>query len=118
MNKSTTNNSSAIKESVILKGIAQQILQMNVPTFEQANKLFKEFEQSLVPMDIYHQLLDDSKVKAELAEKLLDAQLKEHWNENVKSHKRGNHEVLADKVRTFSPETMVTNSQEDEALSN
>ena len=31
------------QQAVILKGIAQQILSMNVPTFEQANKLFKEF---------------------------------------------------------------------------
>lgn len=36
------------QQSVILKGIAQNILQMNVPTFEQANKLFKEFDRFLV----------------------------------------------------------------------
>lgn len=49
------------QQSVILKGIAQNILQMNVPTFEQATKLFKEFDRVLVTKDnddlleyIYH----------------------------------------------------------------
>lgn len=31
------------QQAVILKGIAQQILSMNVPSFNQAEKLFKEF---------------------------------------------------------------------------
>ena len=31
------------QQAVILKGIAQQILSMNVPTFNQAEKLFNEF---------------------------------------------------------------------------
>ncbi len=32
------------QQAVILKGIAQQILSMNVPSFNQAEKLFREFE--------------------------------------------------------------------------
>ena len=32
------------QQAVILKGIAQQILSMNIPTFEQVEKLFKQFE--------------------------------------------------------------------------
>lgn len=39
MNSSYNNQ----QQAVILKGIAQQILQMNVPSFEQAKKLFSEF---------------------------------------------------------------------------
>lgn len=35
------------QQAVILKGIAQQILQMNVPTFEQANKLFEMFGKTI-----------------------------------------------------------------------
>lgn len=36
------------QQAVILKGIAQQILSMNVPTFEEVNKLFQEFGTSVL----------------------------------------------------------------------
>ena len=46
--KTVMSNYNIQQQAVLLKGIAQQILQMNVPTFEQANKLFKEFGLVLI----------------------------------------------------------------------
>lgn len=46
------------QQAVILKGIAQQILSMNIPTFEVVGKLFEEFgidfEGNKVYTQMYH----------------------------------------------------------------
>ena len=36
------------QQAVILKGIANQLLSMNLPSFEEANKLFKSFDVNLI----------------------------------------------------------------------
>lgn len=47
------------QQAIILKGIAQQILSMNVPTFNEVDKLLKEFNQTLYPVDIIEELHTD-----------------------------------------------------------
>lgn len=44
------------QQAVILKGIAQQILQMNVPTFEVVDKLFQEFGKTIEDSDTYSRM--------------------------------------------------------------
>lgn len=44
------------QQAVILKGIAQQILSMNVPSFEVANKLFQEFGKTIDDSDTYSRM--------------------------------------------------------------
>jgi hypothetical protein len=44
------------QQAVILKGIAQQILSMNVPSFNQAEKLFKEFGIYFEGNQVYSQM--------------------------------------------------------------
>lgn len=44
------------QQAVILKGIAQQILSMNVPSFTQAEKLFKEFGIDFEGNQLYSQM--------------------------------------------------------------
>jgi hypothetical protein len=39
------------QQSIILKGIAQNILQMSVPTFDELNKLLHEFEWAALSFD-------------------------------------------------------------------
>lgn len=39
------------QESIILKGIAQNLLQMNVPSFNEANNLFNQFGYQLVKVE-------------------------------------------------------------------
>lgn len=56
------------QQAVILKGIAQQILQMNVPTFNQAEKLFKEFEIDFEGNQLYSQMYNAIEVALSLNE--------------------------------------------------
>ncbi len=39
------------QQAVILKGIAQQILSMNVPTFDEVDKLFQMFDKTIEDED-------------------------------------------------------------------
>ena len=41
------------QQAVILKGIAQQILSMNVPSFDVVDKLFQEFGKTIDNSDTY-----------------------------------------------------------------
>ena len=41
------------QQAVILEGIAQQILSMNVPTFDEVDKLFQMFEKPIEDNDTY-----------------------------------------------------------------
>jgi len=50
------------QQAIILKGIAQQILQMNVPTFDAVDKLTKEFNLILSNREQVLDLESDSKV--------------------------------------------------------
>lgn len=50
------NNYNQGQQAVILKGIAQQILQMNLPSFTQVNKMFEEFNIDFEENKIYNQL--------------------------------------------------------------
>lgn len=45
------------QQAVILKGIAQQIHSMNVPTFNEVDKLLKEFNQTMYPVDIIDEMI-------------------------------------------------------------
>lgn len=44
------------QQAVILKGIAQQILSMNVPSFNIVNKLFEEFGKTIDDSDTYSRM--------------------------------------------------------------
>ncbi len=44
------------QQAVILKGIAQQILSMNVPSFDVVDKLFKEFGKTIDDSDTYSRM--------------------------------------------------------------
>lgn len=44
------------QQAVILKGIAQQILSMNVPSFEVVDKLFQEFGKTIDDSDTYSRM--------------------------------------------------------------
>lgn len=46
------------QQAVILKGIAQQILSMNVPSFDEVDKLFQQFNQVIYPKDIITELCE------------------------------------------------------------
>jgi hypothetical protein len=46
------------QQAVILKGIAQQILSMNVPSFDEVDKLFQQFNQVLYPKDVISELCE------------------------------------------------------------
>ncbi len=54
------------QQAIILKGIAQQILSMNVPTFNEVDKLLKEFNQTIYPMDIINEMLNNTGSKVEI----------------------------------------------------
>jgi len=44
------------QQAVILKGIAQQILSMNIPSFEVVDKLFREFGKTIDDSDTYSRM--------------------------------------------------------------
>ena len=44
------------QQAVILKGIAQQILSMNVPSFDVVDKLFQEFGKTIDDSDTYSRM--------------------------------------------------------------
>src|SRR5690606_14157284 len=44
------------QQAVILKGIAQQILSMNVPSFDVVDKLFREFGKTIDNSDTYSRM--------------------------------------------------------------
>lgn len=44
------------QQAVILKGIAQQILSMNVPSFDVVDKLFQEFGKTINDSDTYSRM--------------------------------------------------------------
>jgi hypothetical protein len=44
------------QQAVILKGIAQQILSMNVPSFDEVDKLFQMFEKTIEDKDTYSRM--------------------------------------------------------------
>lgn len=54
------------QQAIILKGIAQQILQMNVPTFETVGKLFKDFGIDFEGNDTYTKMYAAIKVACSL----------------------------------------------------
>ena len=56
------------QQAVILKGIAQQILSMNVPSFNQAEKLFNEFEIDFEGNHLYSQMYNAIEVALSLNE--------------------------------------------------
>lgn len=56
------------QQAVILKGIAQQILQMNVPSFDVVKKLFKEFGIDFEGDLLYSQMYTALKVAVSLDE--------------------------------------------------
>ena len=49
------------QQAVILKGIAQQILSMNVPSFDEVDKLLQQFNQVIYPKDIITELCEKEK---------------------------------------------------------
>jgi hypothetical protein len=61
-------NYSQQQQAVILKGIAQQILSMNVPTFQQAEKLFIEFGIDFEGNELYSQMFAALEVALTLSE--------------------------------------------------
>ncbi len=54
------------QQAVILKSIAQQILSINVPSFNEVDKLLKEFGQTIYPMDIIDEMLNNTGSKVEV----------------------------------------------------
>jgi len=44
------------QQAVILKGVAQQILSMNVPSFDVVDKLFQEFGKTIDDSDTYSRM--------------------------------------------------------------
>ena len=48
------------QQAVILKGIAQQILQMNVPTFDIVDRLFQHFDKIISDTDAINDLVKHS----------------------------------------------------------
>ena len=56
------------QQAVILKGIAQQILSMNVPSFNQAEKLFREFGIDFEGNELYSQMYAALEVALTLSE--------------------------------------------------
>lgn len=59
------------QQAVILKGIAQQILSMNVPTFNEVDKLFVQFGQVIYPKAIVEELCEKEQ-KLNSAKMLID----------------------------------------------
>lgn len=56
------------QQAVILKGIAQQILSMNIPTFEQVEKLFKQFGIDFEGNEMYTKMYYAVKVATSLSD--------------------------------------------------
>ena len=122
------------QQAVILKGIAQQLLQMNVPSFEQAEKLFNEFGIDFEGNQLYSQMYNAIEVALSLTEvdiNFIKEDFNLKWNSDV-VHRIAHYAMKMDnpdtnqlrmkvftdgKSKVYSaPETMVTNSQEDEDL--
>lgn len=67
MNNSMTKQ----KEAIIIKGIASQIMQMNVPTFDTFDKLLSEFDLKLTSNSDKYQLEEYRQLVYEIKEILL-----------------------------------------------
>jgi len=74
------------QQAVILKGIAQQILSMNVPSFNQAEKLFNEFGIDFEGNQLYSQMYCAIKVALSLTEvdiNFIKEDFNLKWNSDV-----------------------------------
>jgi acetate kinase len=76
------SNHNKQQQAVILKGIAQQILQMNVPTFNEVSKLFEMFEKTIDDSDTYSRMY-----KAVEASVYINDKLKENQDLSQLTHK-------------------------------
>lgn len=74
------------QQAVILKGIAQQILQMNVPTFEVVDKLFQEFGKTIEDSDTYSRMY-----KAIEASVYINDVIKQNQDLSQLTHKLAHH---------------------------
>lgn len=70
------------QQAVILKGIAQQILSMNVPSFEVVNKLFEQFGKTIDDSDTYSRMY-----KAIEASVYINDEIKQNQNLSQLTHK-------------------------------
>lgn len=90
------------QQAVILKGIAQQILQMNVPSFNQAEKLFKEFGIDFDGNHLYSQMYSAIEVALSLSE-VDQNSIKEDfnlkWNSDI-VHRIAHYAMMMDKPDT------------------
>lgn len=55
-----------LQQAVILKGIAQQILSMSIPTFDEVDKLLREFNQTLYPIEVIDDMIQRGGSKVEV----------------------------------------------------
>lgn len=70
------------QQAVILKGIAQQILSMNVPSFTVVDKLFQEFGKTIEDSNTYSRMY-----KAIEASVYINDELKQNQNLSQLTHK-------------------------------
>lgn len=66
------------QQAVILKGIAQQILSMNVPSFETVGKLFKEFAIDFEGNSTYSRMYQGIKFACSLSDDTKEDLKKDH----------------------------------------
>jgi predicted Zn-dependent protease len=74
------------QQAVILKGVAQQILSMNVPSFNQAEKLFNEFGIDFEGNQVYSQMYAALEVALSLGEdskEFIKKNFNLKWNSDV-----------------------------------